>query len=88
MTVKMEEKAVRSSGLQPEPKPLAGKNAAIGIRTENYIKLAAMKAAVAERRSVSSLCEKLIVDYLVAAGYLRPEDARTEPPPRSAEDDE
>ena len=39
------------------------------------IKVAASKAAAADRRSVSSLMEKLLVEYLIAEGYLSSEEA-------------
>ena len=78
MTLKIEEKDGSIPDLQPVRKSASGKDAAIGLRTENHIKLAAMRAAAAERRSVSSLCEKLIVEFLVSEGYLSPEDAKME----------
>lgn len=54
------------------PKP---KDAAIGVRMAGEIKVAAGVAAAADRRSVSSLMEKLLVEYLLSEGYLDPDDA-------------
>lgn len=51
------------------------KDAAIGVRMAGEIKQAASKAAAADRRSVSSLIEKLLVEYLVSEGYLETDDA-------------
>ena len=53
---------------------LVTKDAAIGVRMAGEIKQAAAKAAAADRRSVSSLMEKLLVEYLVSEGYLNTED--------------
>ena len=50
------------------------KDAAIGVRMAGEIKQAAAKAAAADRRSVSSLMEKLLVEYLVSEGYLNTDD--------------
>jgi hypothetical protein len=57
----------------------AGKNTTMGIRTENRIKLAAIRAAKADRRSLSSLCEKIMANYLLSRGYLTL-SARGHPP--------
>ena len=46
------------------------KSAAIGVRVEPVVKQAAEKAAEDDCRSVSSLLEKLLVDYLKTSGYL------------------
>ena len=54
------------------------KDAAIGVRMAGEIKQAASKAAAADRRSVSSLMEKLLVEYLVSEGYLDTEESETE----------
>jgi len=51
------------------------KDAAIGVRMAGDIKAAASKAAAADRRSVSSLMEKLLVEFLISEGYLKPDDA-------------
>ncbi|HUA76788.1 MAG TPA: hypothetical protein VMA86_03900, partial [Acetobacteraceae bacterium] len=48
------------------------KSAAIHIRVAPAIKKAAEKAAEADRRSVASLVEKILVEHLVEAGYLKP----------------
>ena len=53
---------------------LVTKDAAIGVRMAGEIKQAAAKAAAADRRSVSSLMEKLLVEYLVSEGYLNSDD--------------
>jgi len=55
---------------QKERAPLA-RTAAIGIRVEPDIKAAAEKAAAADRRTVASLVEKVLVEYLEENGYLR-----------------
>jgi len=47
------------------------RTAAIGIRVEPDIKAAAEKAAAADRRTVASLVEKVLVEYLEENGYLR-----------------
>ena len=49
------------------------KDAAIGVRMAGEIKAAAAKAAAAERRSLSSLMEKLLAEFLTAEGYLNPD---------------
>ena len=50
------------------------KDTAIGVRIAAELKAAAAKAAAADRRSVSSLMEKLLVEYLVEEGYLTLDD--------------
>ena len=62
-----------------------GKDAAIGLRTNDTIKKAAMKAAEAQHRTVSSLCEKLIYEHLVSAGYVKPDQAPPSPSAPKAE---
>lgn len=47
------------------------RTASIGIRVEPVLKKAAEKAAAADRRTVASLIEKLLVEYLVREGYLK-----------------
>jgi hypothetical protein len=46
------------------------KTAAIGIRVEPAIKEAVERAAAADRRTVASLMEKVLVDWLEANGHL------------------
>ncbi len=48
------------------------KTAAIHIRVAPAIKKAAERAAEADRRSVASLVEKVLVEYLARDGYLKP----------------
>ncbi len=48
------------------------KTAAIGIRVEPAIKEAVERAAAADRRTVASLMEKVLVDWLEANGHLAP----------------
>ncbi len=50
------------------------KTAAIGIRVEPAIKEAVERAAAADRRTVASLTEKVLVDWLKSNGHL-PADA-------------
>ena len=47
------------------------RTAAIGIRVEPEIKAAVEKAAAADRRTVASLIEKILVEYLEQNGFLR-----------------
>jgi hypothetical protein len=47
------------------------RTASIGIRVEPDVKAAAEKAAAADRRTVASLIEKLLVEYLEEHGYLK-----------------
>ena len=42
----------------------------IGIRVTDEVKAAAIDAALSDHRSVSSLVEKLLIEYLVSDGYL------------------
>ena len=70
MATKSGDISVRSKSKDATQKVPTGKNALIGLRTEKSIKLAAIRAANQDRRSLSSLCEKLLVDYLCARGYL------------------
>ena len=51
-----------------------GKDSVVGLRTENIIKLAAIQAAREDRRSLSSLCEKILVDFLSENSYIGPVD--------------
>jgi hypothetical protein len=48
------------------------RTAAIGIRVEPFIKAAAEKAAAADRRTVASLVEKVLVEWLEKYGHLPP----------------
>ncbi len=48
------------------------KTEAISIRVEPDIKAAAKQAAEEDRRSVASLVEKVLVQYLTENGYLKP----------------
>jgi hypothetical protein len=52
------------------------RTAAIGIRVEPEIKAAAEKAAKEDRRTVASLVEKVLVEHLENAGYLKKPKAR------------
>ncbi|HNN90716.1 hypothetical protein [Haliangium sp. UPWRP_2] len=46
------------------------KTAAIGVRVDPKIKEAAERAAAEDHRSVASLLEKLLTEYLTEKGYL------------------
>ena len=54
------------------------RTAAIGIRVPPEVKAAAEKAAAADRRSVASLVEKLLVEWLEQHGHL-PADGQKRP---------
>lgn len=45
--------------------------ATLNLRIEPELKIAAEKAALDDRRSLTSLIEKLLSDYLKKHGYLR-----------------
>jgi len=47
------------------------KTSAISVRVPDDVKSAAEKAAAADSRSVASLVEKLLTDYLKKTGYLK-----------------
>ncbi len=47
------------------------KTAAIGVRVDPHVKEAAERAAADDHRSVASLLEKLLTEYLTEKGYLR-----------------
>ncbi|TWB62942.1 ribbon-helix-helix domain-containing protein [Bradyrhizobium sacchari] len=47
------------------------KTAAISVRVPDDVKAAVEKAAEADSRSVASLVEKILVDYLKKNGYLK-----------------
>jgi len=51
----------------------------IALRVDPKVKAATRRAADDDHRSMASLVEKLLVEYLVAAGYLKA-------PPASADD--
>ena len=53
------------------------KTAAIGVRVDPKIKEAAERAAADDHRSVASLLEKLLTEYLTEKGYLRAPWTRT-----------
>ena len=48
------------------------KAAALGIRLDPEIKEALARAAEADRRTVSSMAEKILADWLKERGYLKP----------------
>ena len=52
--------------MQKEPK-----SAKFMIRMQPSVKIAGEKAAAAENRSLSSLMETLLIDYLRGKGYLQ-----------------
>ena len=47
------------------------KTAAISVRVSDRVKEAAAKAAADDSRSLASLVEKVLVEFLKARGYLR-----------------
>lgn len=59
------------------------KSALVGLRIDPAVKEAAQRAAADDSRTLTSLIEKLVIDYCRERGYLPP----AEPPlkPRSAE---
>ena len=46
------------------------RTAAIGIRVEPPVKEAAEKAATEDRRTLASLVEKVLIEWLETKGYL------------------
>lgn len=50
---------------------MSTRTANIGVRVKPEVKEAAERAAEADNRSVASLLEKLLVEYLKASGYLK-----------------
>ncbi len=52
-------------------RPKSGKTESIFLRVEPDVREAAERAAEADHRSVPSLVEKLLVEHLRAAGYLK-----------------
>jgi hypothetical protein len=47
------------------------KDSAISVRVSADVKVAAEKAAAADSRSVASLVEKILAEWLRAKGYLK-----------------
>ena len=47
------------------------RTASIGIRVEPQVKAAAEQAAADDHRTVASLIEKLLIEYLREHGYLK-----------------
>jgi hypothetical protein len=47
------------------------KSEAISVRVEADVKQAAEKAAAADRRSVASLVEKILLEFLKKSGHIR-----------------
>ena len=47
------------------------RTAAIGIRVEPPVKAAAEEAAKADRRTLASLLEKILIEWLEERGHLR-----------------
>ena len=47
------------------------KSAQVNLRLQPTLKAAAEKAAAADHRSLTSLVEKLLADYLKKKGYLK-----------------
>jgi hypothetical protein len=47
------------------------KDAAISVRVESEVKAAAERAAADDNRSLASLVEKLLVDYLRKKGLMK-----------------
>ena len=43
----------------------------VSVRLEPKLKAALEKAAKADRRSTSSMVEKILADYLIAKGFLK-----------------
>jgi hypothetical protein len=56
------------------------RTALIGFRVEPAIKEAAEQAAVDDRRSLSSLMEKILVEFLQRRGYLGPKSQARQNP--------
>jgi predicted transcriptional regulator len=54
-----------------------GKDATYTLRLDSRVKDALKTAARKDRRTVSSLLEKLIYDYLTKEGYDLPEDGQS-----------
>jgi hypothetical protein len=54
------------------------RSAQFNMRIDPELKAAAEKAAADDRRSLSSLIEKLLTDYCRDRGFLKPEGRRSE----------
>jgi hypothetical protein len=54
-----------------------GKDATYTLRLDSRVKDALKAAAKKDRRTISSLLEKLIYDYLTKEGYDLPEDGQS-----------
>ncbi len=52
----------------------------IALRVDPKVKAATRRAAADDHRSMASLVEKLLVEYLNAAGYLKASVAPPAPP--------
>jgi hypothetical protein len=52
------------------------KTAQINLRISPKLKAAAEKAAAGDQRTLTSLVEKLLIDYCRASGYLKDEVKR------------
>ena len=55
-------------------KPNRTKTAQLNFYVSEELKEAAVAAAEADQRSLTSLCEKLLTDYCRAKGFLPPAD--------------
>ena len=60
------------------------KTAQVNLRLEPALKEAAEKAAEVDRRSLTSLVEKLLVDHLRTTGFLPAPDLSPQPPAKVA----
>jgi hypothetical protein len=60
------------------------KTAQVNLRLEPALKEAAEKAAESDRRSLTSLVEKLLVDHLRTTGFLPAPDLPPQPPAKVA----
>jgi hypothetical protein len=60
------------------------KTAQVNLRLEPALKEAAEKAAEIDRRSLTSLVEKLLVDHLRTTGFLPAPDLPPQPPAKVA----
>ncbi len=52
--------------------PTEAKTAQVNLRLQPSLKAAAERAAADDHRSLTSLIEKLLADYLKNHGYLKP----------------
>jgi hypothetical protein len=53
------------------------KTPSLGVRVQPETKAALNKAAAADMRSVSSLVEKILVEWLRKEGYIKPPKAKS-----------